>query len=320
MKTALAILALLSVALVIPSYAAEVQFPVLPTDKMTGMDVKTFYPSNSTYIIQISVHYTVEHPLEVLQQFTWTDITGQTITIPIQGEFTEKHYPQDIVADPILKPLVSAEHAERIIQEKREEQKAAEDSAFTKLRQCLEEFEEEQPTRFKAWQRTATLSEFEIPDQWISSDTYDRFELEAQKKWVICEALKTYPHIGIYEANKIIDSLESQSLIDTDSPDTVPVTEEMMQFEAQKAADFSCSTQGIQQGLCKDYLAGDKYDKPDPRIPSWYNTAREMQAVGNDANAALEKARQTQCDIYYSLYNATNAIEIPQWLSHCEEQ
>ena len=320
MKTALlAILAIIP-ALLIPAYADVVQFPVLTTDGMIDYQLDTFYPTNSTYIIQISILYEIENPLEVPEKITWYELDGTAHFVYLQDDFNLAHFPEEEVQDYESNQGLTEHDIEKIIDDKKQELAEESDSGFSKLRACLVEFEEEQPVRFEAWDRIADLQEFTIPDQWINSDTYSRAELEAQKKWVICEALKNYPYIGAWEANKIIDEHINKSLDTTDSPHTVDVTEDAIRDEAFKAKVYSCSLEGQRQGLCKDYMVGEKYVLPDPRIPDWYNQYREQQAAPVDTQLAIDSAMLTQCEMYYPLYQQNSAVELPTWLSHCGEQ
>lgn len=321
MKTALlAILAIFSVA-IIPAYAAEVQFPTLTTDGMVDYDLKTFYPTNSTYIVQISILYDVPHPIEIPDRITWFEIDGTPHFVSLQDDMRMIHFPADEEKQ-IISPssALSESDIQRILAEKRKELSQEDNSGFSKLRACLVEFEELHPVRFAAWERIASLSEFTIPDQWLNQDHYSRAELEAQKKWVICEALKKYQYLGAWTANKIIDVHVDKPQDTTDSPHTVPVTAEAIREAEYKAQVFACSLEGQRQGLCKDYMVGEKYVVPEPKLPDWYAQYREQNEQSVDLQTALDVAMLTQCENYYSLYQANSAIQLPSWLSHCEEQ
>lgn len=320
MKTVLAIIAVALIGYSLPAYADEIPFPVLPTDNWTGTDVKTFYPTNSSYIVQISVHYSVASPLEVIQDFTWSDITGQTHTMQLQEEFTVQHYPAEEKETIIVpKQVYTPEQIERILEEKKDELKISEENGYAKLRQCMVEFEVEQPVRFEAWKRTAGLVEFTIPDQKINSDTYDRIQLEAMKKWTICKMLKEYKFIGAYEANKSIDEPIGYALDESDDPRTIPVTEADIKAEEQRASDFACSNIGHYRGLCIQEFTGINRGNPDGyEVPSWYGTWRELNAEKTDAQGAIERALVAQCDNYYHLYKHKVGTEnFPVWLEHC---
>ncbi len=320
MKTALAILAIFSVVTLIPAYAAVVQFPTLTTDGMIDYDLKTFYPTNSTYIVQISILYEVDNPIEIPTILSWTGLDKKIYEINLQDDFKLIHFPAE--EEQTISPSsgLTDSDIQRILDEKRKELAAEDNSGFSKLRVCLAEFEELHPIRFAAWDRIASLSEFSIPDQWLNQDHYSRAELEAQKKWVICEALKKYQWIGAYTANKIIDVHVDKPQDTTDSPLTDPVTAEDIRQEEIKAEAFSCSEQGKSQGLCKDYLPGEEYLIPKPKMPAWYGEYRSVYRDTPDLQAAIDVAMLTQCENYYKLYKQNAAIQLPTWLSHCEEQ
>ena len=301
------------------AYADEVKFPTLTTDGMVDYDLKTFYPTNSTYIVQISILYEVPMTIELPERITWFSLDGTAHFVSLQDEMRMIYFPAEEEKTISPTSALTNEDIERILADKRKELSEQDSSGFSKLRSCLVEFEEEEPVRFAAWDRIASLSEFIIPDQWINEDHYSRADLEAQKKWVICEALKKYKYVGAWEANKIIDGHELGEPLDTsDSPDTQDVTELAIEFEQMRAEAFQCSAQGKSQGLCLNYLAGDNYVKPEPKIPDWYNEYREARDVPIDLQLALDVAMLSQCDNYYKLYNATGAIELPSWLEHCE--
>ena len=321
MKTALlAFLAILP-ALLIPAYADVVQFPTLTTDGMIDYQLDTFYPSDSTYIIQISILYEVNNPIEIPEKVTWYELDGTAHFVYLQDDFTLTYFPEEEEVNAGVSHGLTEHEIEKILEEKHQELAEESNSGFSKLRACLVEFEEQEPVRYQAWNRIANLEEFTIPDQWLNQDHYSRAELEAQKKWVICEALKKYSYIGAWEANKIIDGHELGKQQDTtDSPHTVPITEEAMIRAEHTAQLFACSLDGQRQGLCQNYMSGEKYVVPDPRIPDWYNQYREQQAAPVDAQLALDMAMLTQCENYYPLYQQRVGIELPTWLSHCEEQ
>ena len=301
------------------AYADVVEFPTLTTDGMVDYDLKTFYPTNSSYIVQISILYEVPYVIEIPSLVTWFGLDGKAHFINLQDDFRMIHFPQDeqVIAQPDS-GTTDAE-IERILAEKRKELAEQDDSGFSKLRACLVEFEEQEPVRYEAWKRIANLEEFNIPDQWINQDHYSRAELEAQKKWVICEALKKYPYIGAWTANKIIDGHPLGEPQDTtDSPLTQDVTELAIEFEQMRAETFQCSEAGKSRGLCLDYMAGDKYVVPEPKLPDWYAEYREKFVEQVDVQVAIDQAMITQCDQYYHLYNQTGAIDLPSWLEHCE--
>ena len=318
MKTTLiAVLAILSVSTMSFAYADVVPMPQLPTDNLTGVDVKTFYPTNSTYIVQISVYYTVEHPIEVLNTLTWLDETEEKHVVLVKDAFTLKHFPPETEPEVEEKPRVDKEEIQRILAEKKAELQSSAENGFSKLRQCLEEFEVNQPVRFEAWVRIANLTEFSIPDAWINSDHYERSELEAQKKWVICDALKKYKWIGAWEANRIIDSLESQSLVETDDPRTVPVTPKMIQSEIDKAEAYKCSDAGKSKGHCTQDFTGENRGTKEFNIPFWYAQYQNANNEVVNKEQAINKAMVAQCQNFYPLYEHKDAEKIPSWLGHC---
>ena len=301
------------------AYADEVKLPTLPTDNLTGIDVKSFYPTNQTYIVQISVHYQVESPIEVVNSIIWYDIEGQTHTILVNEEFGFKHYPQEETVM-VTDPSVNLDKIAKIIAEKRAELEASANNGFTKLRACLDEFKEEQPVRFEAWVRTASLSEFNIPDEWVSADHYDRAQLDAQKKWVICEALKKYQWLGAYEANKSIDEPMGFTLDESDSPDTVPVTEEMMQAEIEKAEALQCSELGKARGLCSGDFTGINRGGYVTTLPDYYGAYLDKKAEVSYKDVEIAKSLLTMCDEYMPQYSGQIGDErFPTWLNHCVE-
>ncbi len=300
------------------AYAEKVEFPILTDDGLIDYQLDTFYPTNSTYIIQISLLYQVDHPIEIPTIVTWFEIDGTSHNIDLQEDFRLIHFP--VEEEETISPNSGLTEADidKIIQDKHDELALEDDSGFSKLRACLVEFEEQEPVRYQAWNRIANLEEFIIPDEWLNKDHYSRAELEAQKKWVVCEALKKYKYVGAWEANKIIDVHEEQPLDMTDSPDTVDVTVEAIESEQIRAETFQCSEAGKSRGLCLDYMAGEKYVPTFNRVPDWYNEYREQMAQPVDLQVALDEAMLTQCDNYFQLYNQTDAIEVPSWLEHCK--
>jgi len=301
------------------AYADTVKFPTLTTDGMVDYKLDTFYPTNSTYIVQISILYEVPFVIEIPERITWYELNGKAHFIYLQDDFRLVHFPADEEKTPDFAGVLTEAQVQKVLADKRKELEAQDSSEFTKLRVCLEEFEEEQPVRYEAWKRIANLEEFGIPDQWINQDHYDRAQLEAQKKWVICEALKKYPHVGAWEANKGLDEDDKVLTADTsDSSTTIPVTEMAIDFEIMKAEQFQCSLQGKAQGLCANYMAGEKYVPPAPRLEDWYAEYRELKGLPLDYVTAIDEARATQCTDYFQLYNQTGAIEVPSWLLHCQ--
>ncbi len=303
-------------------YAEVVKFPTLTTDGLIDYQLDTFYPTNSTYIVQISLLYEVNRPIEIPEKFTWYELDGTAHFVYLQDDFKLAHFPADEEKELDFAGVITDEEIQKILDEKRQELAEKASSEFSKLRVCLEEFkaqsDETGDQRYYAWQRIANLQEFDIPDQWLNQDHYDREELKAQKKWVVCEALKKYPYIGAWEANKGLDEDDKVEIADySDSPLTLDVTENMIEAEIVKAEAFKCSLQGKAQGLCSDYMSGDKYVPTFSRVPDWYNEYRELKAQPVELQLALDVAMLTQCDNYYQLYNQTDAIELPTWLEHC---
>lgn len=297
-------------------FAEEVTFPTLTTDNLTGMSVNTFYPSNSTYTVQIVLQYNVDHPLEIPETITWFGIDSKLHTIDLQDDFTMEHFPTEEV-EVVDKQQERLDEIDQILDEKKLELLET-SPALDKVRLCIQEFKEEYPIKYQAWERLGTLTEFELTFQQLYSDHPDVAELEANKKHQECEIRKTYPFVGIWEANKGLDAEDKVGQADhSDAEETDPVTDEDIRQEEIKAEAFTCSDDGKAQGLCKDYLAGDEYLKPEPRLPAWYGTYTDMKAESSDLQGAIDKAMLEMCWTYYPLYANTDAIQLPKWLTHC---
>lgn len=296
-------------------YADEVQFPTFTTDGLTGMDVQTFYPSNSTYTVQIVLQYHVEHPLEVPETLTWFGIDSTLHEIKLQEDFRFEHFPTEEVEE----NNSAQEEADRIdaILDQKKLELAQAQPELDKYRLCLEEFKEEYPIKFQAWERIGTLIEFELSYQQLYSDHPDVAETNANKKHQECEIRKVYPFVGAYEANKVVDGLTESETTNLDQTMSTPTTDEDIRQQEIIAEAFTCSDQGKSQGLCKDYLAGDAYTKPQPRLPAWYGTYTDMKSESSDLQGAIDKAMLEMCWTYYPLYANTDAIELPHWLTHC---
>ena len=153
--------------------------------------------------------YEVFEPIEIPPRLTWFGIDGTAHIVYLQDDFRLVHFPAEEEKELDFAGVITEHEIQKILADKRAELAAEDSSEFSKLRVCLEEFKATSDAtgdqRYYAWERIANLQEFDIPDQWINQDHYDRAELDAQKKWVICEALKKYQWIGAWEANKGLD-------------------------------------------------------------------------------------------------------------------
>jgi hypothetical protein len=208
----------------------------------------------------------------------------------------------------------------RVIAEKHAERQEAIDAIYNPdaLRECLVEFNAENPEGFQAWLRTAGLEEFVIPDQEIFEQQYDNLQLPAQMNYDACEALKNYKWVGAYEANKIIDKKSFQTLDPWDSPKTSDITDEDIAQQAKRAEEYMCSTIGHYRNLCDKTFEGENRGDPDGYyIPFWYADYVKEHNLEPDKQVELEKSFATQCQEHYPLYE--HKTEIPKWLEHCKQ-
>jgi len=298
-------------------YADIVELPKLSTDNMIDVKVWTQYASENQYTVNIAVLYQVENEHEVPTTITWVDITGQVITIDLQDGFTLANASQE---DTTIIVRDAATIADKVIADRKEETAREVEEIWGDYRQCLEEFAVEQPVRFEAWKRTAALTEFIIPDDLSNIANRDNEQLKADKAHQVCKTLKAYHWIGAATANKVIDGLSYNfGLDDSDSPLTVPITEDALKAAEQVAKDFQCGPTGQSMGLCIEHFTGINRGDPDGyKLPIWYQRYLEEQKDSTDIDEAIEKAERLQCEFYYPRYNATS-FEIPEWLDHCVE-
>lgn len=297
-------------------YAEEVTFPTFTTDGLTGMDVQTFYPSNSTYTVQIVLQYHVEHPLEIPETVTWFGIDSILHEIKLQDEFNLAHFPAEEVAED-TKKQDELDRIDAILDEKKLELVEA-TPELDKYRLCLEEFKTESPVKFQAWERIGSLTEFELTYQQTYADHPTVAETNANKKHQECEVRKSYPFVGVWEANKELDGLSEPIVTDMTS-ESEGVTAEDIKAQESIAEKFQCSDEGKSRGLCLDYMSGDKYVKPEPNLEDWYGYYQNVKNTSTDIQEELDRLKKVQCDNYFHLYNATSAIEVPQFLSNCPE-
>jgi hypothetical protein len=179
-------------------------------------------------------------------------MTGDIIRIPAQDEFITANTP--ILKQPtVAEIIVEAEEYRTSIDERIEEREEQAQEIWGDYRQCLIEFAEEQPVRFAAWERTASLTEFTIPNEEMFVRHHDQIQKKADLAWQACETLKKYKWIGVQEANKIIDGHPLGLPLDTtDSPYTVDITQEALDEAERIALEFACSDTGTSMGLCRN--------------------------------------------------------------------
>lgn len=318
MKTTLiALLAIASLGLIIPSYAEVVPLPTLPTDKWTGTDVQISYPSESSYVVTINVHYTIQSAFDVLDSISYTDTPGSTITIPVHDGYLEKFFPvEEIIVEE--KPRVDLEKIAAIIEDKKQEMIPSDEST-SKFRKCVEEFEEEHPEAAAAWLRSANVLEFIIPNQENNNNHLSPSELAGEKLYQACMAMKNYHGVGAYQANKIIDNSTSvPTATEYNDPRTDDATEEQIAAEAQRAEEYKCSVPGIQQGFCEGEFTGVNRGDPDGfHTPFSLNAFDKERAIPSSKEKEIERAEQTKCVAYYQPYEHVVAENVPQDLQHC---
>jgi len=318
MKTTLiALLAIASLGLIIPSYAEVVPLPQLPTANWSGTDVQAFYPNNSTYIITISVHYTVENQYDVVESITHLDSPGQQTTIHVRDGYLEKFFPVEEIIEEV-KPRVDHEKLATIIEDKKQEMIPS-DESISNLRLCKEEFAEERPVEYDAWLRSSNVLEFTIPNQENNNNHLSPSELAGEKLYQACMAMKNYHGVGAYQANKIIDNSTSvPTATEYNDPRTDDATEEQIAAEAQRAEEYKCSVPGIQQGFCEGEFTGENRGDPDGfHTPFSLNEFDKERAIPSSKEKAIDLAQQTQCVAYYQPYEHVVAENVPQYLQHC---
>jgi len=285
------------------------------------MKMYTQYSSNNTYTVNIALMYQVDSEHEVPSIISWVDLNGELHTVSLQDEFTLANSdPSEEVPDeePTRDEIVN----ERI-EEKKDANQKVKDEIWGKYNACLEQFKQEQPVRFEAWHRTAALTDFEVPDSSAANfnANYDAETLKAEKAWQVCETLKKYPWIGMYEANKELDESDgTKSLSDFNDPKTpAPFDQSDLDKEAEKAEKFKCSNLGRQMGLCAgDFTGinrGDQFGAIDRANQNHGMIAMNTYLTTNPDLApevALYAATHTMCEGAW-LYTANAQLSIERW-------
>jgi len=314
------------------AHAQTLPLPLLPVEDVTGVNIYAKYQSDNRYTIHIEVQYQTNSERDVPEYiYTLSTDGSQIIKIPIKEGFIKANTPYVV---PSLEDIDKEEAKQIAIHEKIEQKRIVlEDektNAYQSLRKCLEEFKEEQPVRFAAFERTAALQEFTIPDEEPTASNLSAFELDGQLKTQACKTLKQYPWIGFYEANKIIDDIPIRSLDDSDSPYTIPVTEEAIQAEAVRAEELDKywhdpygALEGENRGAP---YSGESKGELCQKVP-WQFYADEKVCPLKD-KIALDKepvvdqialAQEIQCRLYMPAVNSADyhPEKIPNFLSHC---
>lgn len=231
--------AVLGLGLTTTAYADTVMLPELSTEHVSGVNVFTTYQSDNRYTVNIQVQYQVENQLQVPDTITYFSIDGsQLFTIPLKEEFVEANNPSVVEGSstPLTEEEVKALAQLERLAEKRAELAAERDQFYPVVKTCLEEFKQDNPIAYEGWFRTANLEDWQIPTKVPQSSNLSYHELIAKKQYEACLHMKNFGDIGLWEAHKIIDHVEPQSLDDTDSPHTVEVTEQDIINEANRAA------------------------------------------------------------------------------------
>jgi len=209
MKYAWLGIAFIALATVSTVYAERgfVGFPEISDSNMIGQDVQVTYQTDNRWTITVTTQFQVDKVIELPETIYYPGIDGQIYSIDLkEGFILANSGAQYNSADaPDVEELSVGEAG---IEKKKQEIQEEQDDVWGKYKTCMIEFEEEQPVRFEAWQRTATLTEFEIPDETIAYGTanYSNEELKAERAWQVCEGIKNYPWIGVYEKNKSMDT------------------------------------------------------------------------------------------------------------------
>lgn len=301
-----------------------VDYPKISADNMIGQHVGVNYFDDNKWTVTVTTQFQAFSEFDVPNIIYYTDIEGQVHSINIKEGFVLHNSTPQVEEDKIPTPT-----PQDVIEKRVEEKKLAKEKIIDELwgdyATCLVQFEEEQPVRFHAWKRTAELTEFEVPDKSIAwyEQNYSTEELKAEKAWQVCETLKKYPWVGIQEANKSIDEPLGFELDDSDSPNTVDVTENALKIEADKAEAFKCSVLGIQRNMCGEESTAVNRGNPfiyDLRnLPSWYGIYLGQKETSPDLSAALGESLERMCTEYYPLYEHKVGTEnqFPQWLEHC---
>jgi len=306
------------------AYASDngmVDFPKVPDNNMVGQDVQVSYQSDNRWTLTVTTQFQVNKVIELPDVIYYPGIDGQIYSINLKDGFILANTPYN--SQDKIDEVAENNSALESIEERKQEIQEEKDDVWGKYLTCLEEFKEEQPIRFEAWQRTAALTDFEIPDDTIawSKANFTAEELKAERAWQVCEGIKNYQWIGVYEKNKDIEEDIPWKLDTTDSPLTVPITEDAMKAQEDIAKEFQCSDEGKSRGLCTQEFSGvNRGDKYGYYIPSWYNEWKEQNATPVNKTKAILDAQQALCDNYMILYeHKRGSDQFPQWLSHCPD-
>jgi hypothetical protein len=326
-----AVLAIGSASL-IPAYADSIPQPDLSKDKAIGSTTYVTFQSDYRYTVITETQYQVEGPLQVPEVITYPSIDGtQIFTIPLKELFIKANT-----------PVVAGEEAEltqseldKIAQQKRHEDLRQEIEAeklkfYPEVKTCLEEFQKNNPIGYEGWLRTANMDDWTIPTNVPQANNLNYYEKDAKKKHQACLHMTNYTDIHIWEANKVQDRPQLQSLDESDSPLTVPVTEADILAEAQRAEE----QKRHYINPYKDF-EGENRGNPDVHLEDksqfCQTTAWEIDASGQlcPMNALIqhyeqqvektpqqihEELQELLCDEYQHQYTA---VRHPDWLSHC---